>query len=129
MFFGDEDRRESLALLGETHRRYARMIDILEGWRGHHFQSRFASDPMEDLHLMSAVRLVERNPVAAGMVKLSADRPLSSAQSHLAGQRVADHALTIVEAQARHVPNRRAMFKHVLAAALRRLHALLRRGL
>ncbi len=35
------------ATLGEAHRRYTRMINFREGWRGHLFQGRFASYPMD----------------------------------------------------------------------------------
>lgn len=31
------------ATLGEAHRRYTRMVNFREGWRGHLFQGRFAS--------------------------------------------------------------------------------------
>jgi putative transposase len=56
------------ATLGEAHRRYSRRINFREGWRGYLFQGRFASYPMDDAHLMVAVRYVENNPVAAKMV-------------------------------------------------------------
>ena len=55
------------AALGEAHRRYTRAVNFREGWRGYLFQGRFASYPMDDEHLMAAVRYVERNPVAAGL--------------------------------------------------------------
>ena len=57
------------AMLAEAHRRYTRQVNFREGWRGHLFQSRFASYPMDDAHLMTAVRYVERNPVAAKLVE------------------------------------------------------------
>ena len=44
------------AALGDAHRRYARRINFREGWRGYLFQGRFASYPMDDAHLMAAVR-------------------------------------------------------------------------
>ena len=43
------------AMLGEAHRRYTRMVNFREGWRGHLFQGRVASYPMDDAHLMAAV--------------------------------------------------------------------------
>ena len=57
------------ATLGEAHRRYTRMVNFREGWRGHLFQGRFASYPMDEAHMMAAVRYVENNPVAAGLVQ------------------------------------------------------------
>ncbi len=104
------------AMLGEAHRSYTRMINFREGWRGHLFQARFASYPMDDAHLMIAVRYVEQNPVAAGIANQAADWRWSSARSHLYGKRVAGDPLTDVAALERHVPNWRAMLRHGLEA-------------
>lgn len=104
------------ATLGEAHRRYTRAINFREGWRGHLFQSRFASYPMDDAHLMVAVRYVEQNPVAAGLVGEAGDWRWSSARSHLAGKRTADDPLTDVRALTDHVPHWRAMLRHGLEA-------------
>lgn len=73
------------AALGEAHRRYTRRINFREGWRGYLFQGRFASYPMDDAHLVAAIRYVENNPVAAGMVQEAAHWRWSSARSHHAG--------------------------------------------
>lgn len=102
--------------LGEAHRRYTRMVNFREGWRGHLFQGRFASYPMDDAHLMAAVRYVENNPVAAGMVARAEDWRWSSARSHGTGERVADDPLTDVAGLGRHVANWRAMLHHGLEA-------------
>lgn len=59
------------ATLAEAHRRTTSRINFREGWRGQLFQARFASYPMDDAHLMVAVRHVEKSPVAAGMVAQS----------------------------------------------------------
>ncbi len=104
------------AMLGEAHRRYTREINFREGWRGHLFQARFASYPMDDAHLMAAVRYVERNPVAAGLVAQAEDWRWSSARSHVAGKRVTDDPLTDVGALGRHVRQWRAMLKYGLEA-------------
>ena len=104
------------AALGEAHRRYTRAINFREGWRGFLFQGRFSSYPMDDAHLMAAVRYVEQNPVAADMVAQAQDWPWSSARSHLAGRRAKGDPLTDVAALAAHVPNWRAMLRHGLAA-------------
>jgi|SRR3990167_2761495 len=37
--------------IGEAHRRYTRRVNFLEGWRGHLWQGRFASFPMDKAYL------------------------------------------------------------------------------
>jgi len=49
--------------IGETHRRYIRMINIREGWKGYLWQGRFASFPMDEDWLLKAAAYVELNPV------------------------------------------------------------------
>lgn len=73
------------AALGETHRRYTRHVNIREGWRGHLWQSRFASFPMDDTHLLACARYVELNPVRAKLVRRPRAWPWSSAKAHLTG--------------------------------------------
>lgn len=68
---------------GEAHRRYTRMVNFREGWRGHLWQERFHSYPMDERHLLAAVRYVEMNPVHAGLVKNPEDWEWSSARFHL----------------------------------------------
>jgi putative transposase len=105
------------ATLGEAHRRYTRRINFREGWRGFLFQGRFASYPMDDAHLMVAVRYVENNPVAAKIVGHAEDWRWSSARSHIAGARVEDDPLTDVAALGTHVVNWRALLRVGLEAA------------
>ena len=69
--------------LGEAHRRYTRRINFRENWRGHLWQERFASFPMDESHLLAAVRYVEMNPVAAGLAANPAEYRWSSAAAHL----------------------------------------------
>ena len=104
------------ATLGEAHRQYCRRVNFRKGWRGYLFQGRFGSYPMDDAHLMAAVRYVENNPVAAGMVEEAADWPWSSARSHVAGKRAKDDPLTDVAALDKHVRNWRAMLRVGLEA-------------
>jgi len=104
------------ATLGEAHRRYTRHVNFREGWRGHLLQGRFASYPMDDAHLMAAVRYVELNPIAAKLVPRAEDWRWSSARSHLTGKRGADDPLTDVAALGRHVRNWRALLRTGLAA-------------
>jgi putative transposase len=104
------------ATLGEAHRRYSRRINFREGWRGYLFQGRFASYPMDDAHLMAAVRYVENNPVAAKMVARAEDWPWSSAATHVAGKRLPNDPLTDIAALGRHVRNWRALLRIGLEA-------------
>jgi putative transposase len=104
------------ATLGEAHRLYSRRINFREGWRGYLFQGRFASYPMDDAHLLAAVRYVENNPVAAKLVARTEDWSWSSAASHVAGKRVAGDPLTDVKALGKHARNWRALLKVGLEA-------------
>ena len=97
------------ATLAEAHRRYSRRINFREGWRSYLFQGRFASYPMDDAHLMVAVRYVENNPVTAQLVARAEEWRWSSAGSHIAGRRVGDDPLTDVAALGQHVANWRAL--------------------
>lgn len=54
--------------IGEAHRRYTSKINFREGWRGHLWQERFTSFPIDESYLLAAARYVEMNPVAAGLV-------------------------------------------------------------
>ncbi len=72
--------------IGEAHRRYSRHVNFREGWRGHLWQGRFASYPMEDAYLYAATRYVELNPVRAKLVANPAEYRWSSAGAHLAGK-------------------------------------------
>jgi putative transposase len=75
--------REALA---EGHRRYTLRVNTREGWRGHLWQERFHSFPMDERHLLAAVRYVELNPVAAGLCGRAEQWPWSSARAHLSGR-------------------------------------------
>ena len=80
------DSEQSLARgIGDTHQRYTRYINFREGWRGYLWQGRFASVPLDETHLIAAMRYVERNPVEAGLVVRAADYPWSSARAHSTG--------------------------------------------
>lgn len=70
--------------IGEAHRRYSRMINFRQNWRGHLWQGRFASFPMDETYLLAAARYVEMNPVKAGIVEDAAAWPWSSTRAHLA---------------------------------------------
>ncbi len=68
--------------IGEAHRLYTRRINFREKVRGYLFQGRFFSCPLDNSHLYSAVRYVERNPVRAKIVKNAWDYNWSSAAYH-----------------------------------------------
>src|SRR5208282_5809010 len=72
--------------LGETHRRYASVVNARLRVTGHLFQSRFASVAMDEAHLMAAARYVALNPVRARLVEKAPDWRWSSARAHLAGR-------------------------------------------
>ena len=72
--------------IGEAHRRYTRMVNFRENWRGHLWQSRFASFPMDESHLLAAARYVELNPVKAGLARRAGEYRWSSAGAHVAGK-------------------------------------------
>ena len=69
--------------VGETHRRYTRLLNFRKGWRGYLWQGRFASYPMDAAYALAAARYVERNPVRAGLVKRAWRWPWSSAAAHV----------------------------------------------
>ena len=71
--------------IGEAHRRYTLRINAREHWRGHLWQERFASFPLDDQHLLAATRYVEMNPVAAGLADQPDEYRWSSARAHLHG--------------------------------------------
>jgi putative transposase len=72
--------------VGEAHRRYTRMVNFRERWRGHLWQGRFASFPMDEAHTYRCARYVELNPVRAGLVETPRAWRHSSARAHLAGK-------------------------------------------
>ncbi len=79
--------KEGLArAVGEAHRRYTRRINFREKLRGHLWQERFASFPMDEQHLLATARYVEMNPVGAGLVENPEDYRWSSVHAHLIGK-------------------------------------------
>jgi putative transposase len=80
--------KESLGLgIGETHKKYTRMVNFREGWRGYLWQGRFRSFILDEKYLYNAVRYVERNPVRAKMVRKAEDYEWSSARSRVKGEK------------------------------------------
>jgi putative transposase len=66
--------------VGEAHRRYTRMINFREGWRGYLWQGRFASFPMDASYLPAAAESYPWSSAAAHVAGglRSAPQPLSS---------------------------------------------------
>ncbi len=80
------DSEESLRIaIGEAHRRYTGHINFRENWRGHLWQSRFASYPMDESYLLAAAKYIEMNPVRAGLSVTPVSYRWSSADAHLSG--------------------------------------------
>ena len=72
--------------VGEVHRRYTRMVNFREGWRGHLWQGRFASFVLDEPYLLKATRYIELNPVRAGLISAPSRYPWSSAAAHVRGR-------------------------------------------
>ena len=78
--------------LKPLHMRYAQRVNRRHGWKGHLWQGRFFSSPLDEPYMWAAMRYVERNPVRAKMTKKAEDYRWSSAAAHC-GLR-SDSALT-----------------------------------
>jgi putative transposase len=93
------------AVMASTHTRYAVWFNASQQCSGHLFQGRYHSYPMDESHLIAAVRYIENNPVKAGLVARAEDWAWSSARAHVEG---IDDGLTDRMALAPHLPNWRA---------------------
>jgi putative transposase len=71
--------------VSDAHRRHARTINEAKGWTGFLFNGRFASFPMSDTFVLSAMKAVDLAPVRAKLVKRAKDWPWSSARAHITG--------------------------------------------
>jgi putative transposase len=99
--------------IGEVHRRYTRMVNFREGWRGHPWQGRFASCVLDEPHLLTAARYVELNPVRAGLIKTPSRYRWSSAAAHVRGR---DDSVVRVGPLLELAPNWRAFLARVVRA-------------
>jgi putative transposase len=97
--------------IGEVHRRYSRMVNFREGWRGHLWQGRFASCVLDEPHLLTAARYVELNPVRAGLINTPSRYRWSSAAAHVRGR---DDSVVRVGPLLELAPNWRAFLARVL---------------
>ncbi|MFQ5582751.1 MAG: transposase [Mariprofundaceae bacterium] len=69
-------------VLKPLHMRYAQRVNRERGWKGHLWQGRFFSSPLDETYLWAAIRYVERNPVRVKMVARAEDYRWSSAAAH-----------------------------------------------
>ena len=77
---------ESLAFFfNSLSMRYAQYFNRKLGRKGHLWQDRYYSCPLDSRHFYEAVRYVENNPVKAGIVKYAAEYRWSSASIHIDG--------------------------------------------
>ncbi len=84
---GKGGREHALArAFGEAHRRYTRRINERNSWRGHLFQDRFFSYPMDENHLLNAARYIETMPVMMGVAPNPESYLWSSARAHIKGR-------------------------------------------
>lgn len=71
--------------LGQAHWKYSLTINARRNWRGHLWQARYDSYPMDDAHTFRAIRYAELNPVRAEIVASAEDFRWSSAFAHVHG--------------------------------------------
>jgi putative transposase len=78
---------DSLAkAIGRTNLYYTRYINRLYARRGHLWQDRFYSVPLDERHYWQALIYAERNPVRARICRKAWLYPWSSAAAHVSGQ-------------------------------------------
>jgi putative transposase len=80
-----EDEEGLRRAIGEAHKRYSFRINSREGWRGHLWQGRFSSYPLDEAYLLTVARYIEMNPVRAQLVNSPEKYQWSSASAHIAG--------------------------------------------
>ncbi len=85
--------------IGQVHHRYTRMINFRQKWKGHLWQGRYSSYPMDENYLIACVRYIEMNPVRAGLVEQPEEWQWSSAGYHLGERKdefIADSPLSSI---------------------------------
>lgn len=78
-----EEERYMARAIGETHRRYSCIINERNDWRGHLFQDRFFSYPMDEQNTLRAARFIETLPVTIGIAPKPENYLWSSAKSRI----------------------------------------------
>jgi len=61
---------------------FSRWINVGKGEIGPNWQGAYYASPMDEAHTLAAMRYIERNPVAAGLVDAATDWAWSSARWH-----------------------------------------------
>lgn len=69
-------------VLKPLHMRYAQHVNRCRGWKGHVWQGRYFSSPLDESYTWAAIRYVERNPIRARMVRKAERYRWSSAAGH-----------------------------------------------
>jgi putative transposase len=78
---------ESLGLvIGKVHGHFTQYANRTRGTSGHLWENRFYSCPMDETHVLCALRYVDRNPVRAGLFEHARDYEWSSALAHVSGR-------------------------------------------
>lgn len=68
--------------VGKVHGHFTQYANRTRGTSGHLWENRFYSCPMDERHVICALRYVDRNPVRAGLVEHPRDYEWSSAMAH-----------------------------------------------
>lgn len=68
---------------GNAHREYSKYFNKKYKLKGHVWEARFGSFPIDEPYLLYVACYIERNPVAAGMVEKPQDYMWSSCRAHL----------------------------------------------
>lgn len=72
--------------LASAHQRYTWLVNRRNRWQGHLWQSRYYSCPLDDAHLVAAVRYVELNPLRARLVVTPEQWRWSSVRGRVSGK-------------------------------------------
>lgn len=73
-------------MFNQVSMRYSQYFNKKLGKRGHLWQDRYFSCPLDEDHLYEVIRYIENNPVKAGIVISAEDYYWSSARAHLLGK-------------------------------------------
>jgi putative transposase len=69
-------------VLKPLHMRYAQKINRERGWKGHFWQGRYLSSPLDGEYLLFTTRYIERNPIRVKKVRKAENYKWSSARGH-----------------------------------------------
>ena len=80
------DTKSLSKTIGEAHQKYAAYLNKKMEWKGHVWEYRFYSQPMDEIHLFRTVRYILKNSVDAGLVEKAENYDWSNAKSLLTKQ-------------------------------------------